>query len=46
METAVPTPAILFEDDDLLVINKPAGLLSIPDGYNPELPWLQQVLEP
>lgn len=46
MENAVPIPSILFEDDDLLVIIKPAGLLSIPDGYNPELPWLQQVLEP
>ncbi|MBG0770507.1 MAG: RluA family pseudouridine synthase [Anaerolineaceae bacterium] len=45
---ALPTlmPTILFEDENLLVINKPAGLLSIPDGYNPELPYLQQVLEP
>ena len=39
-------PATLFEDDDLLVINKPAGLRAIPDGYNPELPYLHQVLEP
>lgn len=45
---ALPTlmPTILFEDENLLVINKPAGLLSIPDGYNPELPYLQKVLEP
>ena len=45
---ALPTliPTILFEDDDLLVINKPAGLLSIPDGYDQALPYLQQVLEP
>lgn len=46
METTAPIPAILYEDDDLLVINKPAGLLSIPDGYNPEQPYLRQVLEP
>lgn len=38
-------PAILFEDNDILVINKPAGILSIPDGYNPSLPYLQQHLE-
>lgn len=44
ISTAIPT--ILFEDDDLLVINKPAGLRSIPDGFNPELPYLQKVLEP
>ena len=45
---ALPTliPTILFEDEDLLVINKPAGLLSIPDGYDQTLPYLQQVLEP
>lgn len=26
----MPVPAILFEDDDLLVVDKPAGLLSVP----------------
>ncbi|QRN83593.1 RluA family pseudouridine synthase [Chloroflexota bacterium] len=46
METTALIPSILFDDDDLLVISKPAGLLSIPDGYNPKLPYLQQVLEP
>jgi len=39
-------PKLIFEDDDLLIINKPAGLLSIPDGYNPDLPHLRLVLEP
>ncbi len=24
----------LWQDDDILVVNKPAGLLPIPDGYN------------
>ncbi len=27
---------IIFEDDDILVIDKPAGWLSIPDRYDPE----------
>ncbi|MCB2202778.1 RluA family pseudouridine synthase [bacterium] len=39
-------PPILYQDDHLLVINKPAGLLSIADGYDPDLPHLQTVLEP
>jgi RluA family pseudouridine synthase len=41
-----PNPAILFSDEALLVINKPAGLLSIPDGYDPNKPHLRGVLEP
>jgi tRNA pseudouridine32 synthase / 23S rRNA pseudouridine746 synthase len=28
---------IVYQDDELIGINKPAGLLSIPDGYNPLL---------
>jgi tRNA pseudouridine32 synthase/23S rRNA pseudouridine746 synthase len=39
-------PEIVYVDDALLVINKPAGLLSIPDGYNPAKPHLQVILEP
>jgi RluA family pseudouridine synthase len=46
MPTHPLAPTILFKDDDLLLINKPAGILSIPDGYNPELPHLQRLLEP
>ncbi len=37
---------VLFCDDALLVINKPAGLLSIPDGYDPNKPHLRGILEP
>jgi len=37
---------IIFEDDAFLAVNKPAGLLSIPDGYHPEFPHLAQVLFP
>lgn len=39
-------PVILYEDQDLLLINKPCGLLSVPDGYNPLLPHLKSVLGP
>ncbi|MDY6845896.1 MAG: RluA family pseudouridine synthase [Chloroflexota bacterium] len=40
------TPTLLYQNQDLLIINKPAGLLSIPDGYNPQIPHLRRVLEP
>ena len=35
---------ILFVDQDLLVINKPAGLLSLPDGYDQSLPHLKTAI--
>jgi len=35
---------ILYEDDDLIAINKPAGLLTIKDGYQPILPNLKSIL--
>jgi RluA family pseudouridine synthase len=37
---------ILYQDDSLIAFNKPAGLLSIPDGYAPELPHVAGVLAP
>lgn len=37
---------ILFEDNDLLVVNKPPGVLSVPDGYNSELLHLRSILTP
>lgn len=37
---------ILYEDNDIIIINKPAGLLSIADGYDPNLPHAKVVLEP
>lgn len=36
---------ILYQDDALLVVNKPAGLSTLPDGYNPSLPHIKSVLE-
>ena len=36
----------LYQDDAILVVNKPAGLSTLPDGYNPSLPHIKSVLEP
>jgi tRNA pseudouridine32 synthase / 23S rRNA pseudouridine746 synthase len=36
---------VLFSDDAILVVNKPAGLATLPDGYNPTLPHTKSVLE-
>jgi RluA family pseudouridine synthase len=38
-------PIILYIDDSLLVVNKPAGLLSIPDGYDRSLAYVGGLLE-
>jgi len=35
----------LYEDDDLIIINKPSGLLVIPDRFDLSLPCLKQLLE-
>lgn len=35
---------IIFEDDSLIVVNKPAGLLSIPDRYDANKPNLYHIL--
>ena len=45
METD-PESWVLWHDDSLLVVNKPAGLPSLPDGYQPTAPHLKSVLEP
>jgi RluA family pseudouridine synthase len=37
---------VLWSDDHILGINKPSGLLSLPDGYDPSQPHLKSVLEP
>jgi RluA family pseudouridine synthase len=39
-------PEIIYEDEHLLAINKPAGLLTIRDGYNPSLAFIATLLEP
>jgi RluA family pseudouridine synthase len=41
-----PGITVLFEDESVLAISKPAGLLSLPDRYDAAKPHLKQVLEP
>jgi len=41
-----PNPEIIHLDSALLVVNKPAGLLSLPDGFDPTKPHLRAILEP
>jgi 23S rRNA pseudouridine955/2504/2580 synthase/23S rRNA pseudouridine1911/1915/1917 synthase len=36
---------IIHEDDQILVINKPAGLPVLPDGWDHEAPYLVKMLE-
>jgi RluA family pseudouridine synthase len=35
---------VLYQDEHILVVNKPPGLLTIPDGYHRELPDLKDLL--
>ncbi|MEA4811046.1 MAG: RluA family pseudouridine synthase [Anaerolineaceae bacterium] len=37
---------IVYQDEFLLVVNKDSGILSIPDGYDPHLPSLPDLLQP
>jgi len=36
---------VLFEDDTILVLDKPSGLLVLPDRYDPSIPNLKSLLE-
>jgi 23S rRNA pseudouridine955/2504/2580 synthase/23S rRNA pseudouridine1911/1915/1917 synthase len=36
---------IIFENDDIVAINKPAGLLTLPDRYNANLPSVQSIFK-
>lgn len=38
-------PLIVFQDDDIVIINKPANYLSIPDRFKQDLPNVQQFLK-
>ena len=44
MEIQSLSEYIIFENIDLIALNKPEGLLSIPDGYNKEIPNLRDIL--
>ena len=37
---------VVWLDEALLAVNKPCGLLALPDGYDPHAPHLRSVLEP
>ena len=41
----LPDNSIFWSDEDLLVVDKPAGLRVIPDGYDPQLPTLVGLLQ-
>jgi RluA family pseudouridine synthase len=41
-----PAALIIWSDEALLVVNKPAGLPALPDGYNPQAAHLKSLLEP
>lgn len=43
---ATESVEILFQDEHLLAINKPAGLRTLPDGYQPDLEHVRSLLEP
>jgi RluA family pseudouridine synthase len=45
LEDNSAAPRLLYADEHILVVDKPSGLLSYPDGYIPETPHLTQVLE-
>lgn len=48
--STLPSPEdqlkVVFSDEDILVLDKPSGLLSVADGYDPTLPHLSVVLSP
>lgn len=37
---------VIYRDSAVLVLNKPAGLPTLPDGYNPSLPHIKSIFEP
>ncbi|MEA3441016.1 MAG: hypothetical protein U9R58_12125 [Chloroflexota bacterium] len=37
-----PQSLEIWSDDVLLVVNKPPGLPSLPDGYNPDMPYWER----
>jgi len=41
-----PAELVIWQDDALVAVNKPAGLPTLPDGYDLQAPHLVSVLEP
>jgi tRNA pseudouridine32 synthase/23S rRNA pseudouridine746 synthase len=46
MDTPLSPIPVLYQDESLLAIDKPAGLPTLPDGYDPTAPHLRSLLEP
>lgn len=44
MQPGFTTERVIYEDADILVVDKPSGLLTIPDGYDPSLSNLAALL--
>ena len=38
-------PPVLWSDTHLLVVDKPSGLATLPDGWEPDMPFLRGLLE-
>jgi tRNA pseudouridine32 synthase/23S rRNA pseudouridine746 synthase len=45
MEFDASSLNILWSDDNIIAVNKPSGLLTIPDGYRPDLPCAVNLLQ-
>lgn len=41
-----PADLVFWQDEHLLAVNKPPGLLALPDGYDPDAPHLRGLLTP
>jgi tRNA pseudouridine32 synthase/23S rRNA pseudouridine746 synthase len=41
-----PVSWVLWVDEAVVAVNKPSGLRTLPDGYNPQAPHLKSLLEP
>lgn len=46
MSEASPNLSVIFSDEQIIVVDKPAGLPTLPDGYDKAAPHLAQVLAP
>jgi len=45
MKKIDPADLVIWFDNDLLVVNKPSGLPTLVDGYNPEAPFLAGIMK-
>lgn len=45
MKENQPEATLLYCDEHILVVNKPAGVLTLPDGYDPSAPYLVNQLK-